>query len=616
MISFAQFLKEETEKPANSKEGKLTHLRHLEDEVLHGGHEGIGRADQFLQAAHEHLQGKDNDTHFSTKYDGAPSIVYGKHPKTGKFFVATKSAFNKDPKINYTDKDIEANHGHAPGLVAKLKEALHHLPKIMPKHGGVYQGDLMYGHGDVSTKGGQHHFTPNTLTYSSPADSAEGRRIKGSKLGIVTHTEYKGKGDLENMKAGVLTPESREKFKQDPDVNHIDPTEHPNPANYTSAEKTKFEEAREAARQAYKKMRPEAMETMAGHGTDMEAHVNNMIKTGGDPSVDGYIKHLNDRHDKEIAKLKRPETVEKKSQAHADVISHIVKHKKDFQNALEVHKNLQKAKDVLTHVMAKNSKFGHSIGGEATAPEGAVGVDKEGNMTKFVDRKEFSRQNFLKGKMQAKKNAEESGAKPEEKHHTIWFGRGQPITKGHEQGIKKALENADKTKGTHSIVFSHSNDSKNPLTPEQKLKHAKRAFPGANVSTSTPTRPNILHQAAEAHAAGATHLHVVAGSDRVKQYQDLLDKYNGQTSAHGHYNFKSIKVHSAGSRDPDAEGTEGISGTKMRAAAVANDRKTFHAGAPDTMSPKEKDEMMKDVQSGMPKPKPVKPPTKAPIKKK
>ena len=111
-------------------------------------------------------------------------------------------------------------------------------------------------------------------------------------------------------------------------------------------------------------------------------------------------------------------------------------------------------------------------------------------------------------------------------------------------------------------------------------------------------------------------MHVVAGSDRVEKYKELLNQYNGKTSAHGHYNFKKIEVHSAGSRDPDAEGTEGISGTKMRAAAAADDRKTFHAGAPSTMSPAEKDDMMKDVQAGLPKPKPTKPPTKAPIKKK
>jgi Family of unknown function (DUF6267) len=594
MKSFIEYLKEENEDP---KAGKLTHLRHLEDEVIHGGNEGVSRADQFLDNAHNHLLGHDTDTHFSTKYDGAPSIVYGVHPKTGKFFVATKSAFNKNPKINYTDEDIEKNHGHAPGLVDKLKEALHHLPKVMPSSGGVFQGDLMYGKGDVQTKKGMHSFTPNTITYSTPENSAEGKRIANSKLGIVTHTEYKGKGDLHNMTAGPLSEKRRAQFQQHPDVNNIDSTEKPNPANYTPEEQQKFQEHREAAKRIYKSMKPEALDALAGHGTDLEAHVNDMVRKGGKPSVEGYMDHLNAKHEKEVGKLKTPSNIEKKRQEHALDIEHITKNKQHFKKALELHQQLQKAKDVLTGVFAKNNHFHHSIGGETTSPEGTVAVNKDGDMTKLVNRQEFSRQNFLKGKMQAAKNA----PKTAEQHHTIWWGRGQPITKGHEKGIRKAMQIARDNGGTHSIIFSHTHDVKNPLTAEQKIKHAKRAFPGANITTSSSDQPSILHHAAAAHAAGATNLHVVAGADRVNQYKDLLNKYNGVKSKHGYYNFKNIDVHSAGERDENAKGTTGISGTKMRAAAAANDRKTFHAGAPDTMTPEQKDEMMRDVQKGMSK---------------
>ena len=184
-------------------------------------------------------------------------------------------------------------------------------------------------------------------------------------------------------------------------------------------------------------------------------------------------------------------------------------------------------------------------------------------------------------------------------HHTIWWGRGQPITKGHEIGIRKAADIAKSNGGGHTIIFSHTHDNKNPLTPEQKLKHAKRAFPDLNVKTSSKEQPSILHHAAALHKQGVSHLTVVAGQDRVPEYKKLLDTYNNKPGKHGNYNFKSIKVVSAGDRDPDAEGTEGISGTKMRAAAAAGDRKTFHAGAPDTMSPAQKDEMMKDTKDGM-----------------
>jgi hypothetical protein len=250
--------------------------------------------------------------------------------------------------------------------------------------------------------------------------------------------------------------------------------------------------------------------------------------------------------------------------------------------------------------MSKNNPWGHSIGNEPTTQEGVAAVNKDGDLHKFVDREEFSKQNFLKGKMQAARKA--ATETPEEKHHWMWWGRGQPITKGHEKGINKTRDIADAEGGTHSIIFSHSHDKSNPLTAEQKIKHAKRAFPGSNISSSSPDQPSILHHAAAAHARGVTHLHVVAGADRVDQYKLLLDKYKGVEGRHGFYpKDMNITVHSAGNRDDDAQGTEGISGTKMRAAAAANDRETFHAGAPDTMTPKEKDDMMKDTQAGMKK---------------
>ena len=139
-IDFRTFI---TEQEA-AQEGKaLKHLTHVEDMAIHGGHEGVAVADEHLRGMHDMLLGKNSKLHASTKYDGAPAVVFGTHPHTGQFFVATKSAFNKTPKINYTPKDIENNHGHAPGLVKKLKDALQYLPKVAPKK-GVYQGDMMF----------------------------------------------------------------------------------------------------------------------------------------------------------------------------------------------------------------------------------------------------------------------------------------------------------------------------------------------------------------------------------------------------------------------------------------------------------------------------------------
>ena len=187
-----------------------------------------------------------------------------------------------------------------------------------------------------------------------------------------------------------------------------------------------------------------------------------------------------------------------------------------------------------------------------------------------------------------------------EKHGVLAFGRMNPPTSGHEQVVNKMHEVAKKHNAEHNLVLSHSQDKKkNPLDVATKVKHAKNAFPGTNISGATKEKPTILHHAAEMHKSGVQHLHVVAGSDRQEAMHELLHKYNGQHAAHGHYNFKSITVHSSGERDPDSEGTAGISGTKMREHASAGNKKEFHKNLPSKMKPEHKDALYSDLRKSM-----------------
>ena len=186
-----------------------------------------------------------------------------------------------------------------------------------------------------------------------------------------------------------------------------------------------------------------------------------------------------------------------------------------------------------------------------------------------------------------------------EKHAVLAFGRMNPITSGHEKLVQKVKDIADSVGGSHHIVLSHSQDSKkNPLTAEQKLKHAKRAFPGTNFSTSDKEHPTYLKQAEKLHKQGVTHLHMVGGSDRAEDFHKYLHQYNG-THKGALYNFKSIKVHSAGERDPDAEGTTGISASKMRDHATKGNFKEFKKGVPSSMSHEHAKHMYNDVRKGM-----------------
>lgn len=143
MQRFLDYLREDEER----KEGKLLHITHAEDHPLLSGEKGFHKTMGVLLHAHNHIKAKHNNDTLTMKHDGSPAVVYGHHPENGKFFVATKSAWNSKPKLNYSHADVEKHHGHSPGLVKKLKDALDHIPKIAPKK-GVYQGDLLYSHED------------------------------------------------------------------------------------------------------------------------------------------------------------------------------------------------------------------------------------------------------------------------------------------------------------------------------------------------------------------------------------------------------------------------------------------------------------------------------------
>lgn len=186
-----------------------------------------------------------------------------------------------------------------------------------------------------------------------------------------------------------------------------------------------------------------------------------------------------------------------------------------------------------------------------------------------------------------------------DKTHVMTFMRANPPTIGHERVVNQVKQLATDLGGDHSVILSHTHDGqKNPLTAEQKLRHAQRAFPNTNVSTSSPESPSILHIASNLHKKGVNNLHVVVGQDRLKQFNDLLNKYNGYEGPHGYFNFKNIQLHSAGDRDPDAEGIEGVSGTSQRKHALTGNRENFHIGAPSAMAPEHKDELMNDIING------------------
>ena len=182
-----------TESVVAEAEGKNTHLEHLEDNIFNKGYEGAKEAINYLYSLHEMLEGNTNTpVSMTTKWDGAPAIVAGRDPASGKFFVGTKGVFAQKPKINFTEKDIDINHADVgdkdgSGLRKKLKLALKTLSKL--KWNTVAQGDFLFAKDTLDQKeiDGENYlvFKPNTLTYAVPAQSDLATDIVKSDIGIV-----------------------------------------------------------------------------------------------------------------------------------------------------------------------------------------------------------------------------------------------------------------------------------------------------------------------------------------------------------------------------------------------------------------------------------------------
>ena len=181
------------------------------------------------------------------------------------------------------------------------------------------------------------------------------------------------------------------------------------------------------------------------------------------------------------------------------------------------------------------------------------------------------------------------------------FGRFNPPTVGHEKLII-AVQSVARQKGGDFFIYpSQSQDpKKNPLDRNTKIKYMKKMFTKFAKNIISSNAKTALDVAVELYNKKKyTNLVMVVGSDRVQDFKKLLQTYNGEEKKHGFYDFDSIDVVSAGERDPDAEGVEGMSASKMRAAAVDGDFKSFRMGTPPSLSDADTKKMFNDIRKGM-----------------
>ena len=188
-----------------------------------------------------------------------------------------------------------------------------------------------------------------------------------------------------------------------------------------------------------------------------------------------------------------------------------------------------------------------------------------------------------------------------EEERTVYFtfGRMNPPTIGHEKLMTKLSEKSGKN--PYRVYLSHSQDAKkNPLTFNEKVKYARKMFPKhARQIMSDMKVKTVFDAATKLYNEGFKKVAMGVGSDRINEFNALLNKYNGKKGRHGFYNFENINVISAGERDPDADGAKGMSASKMRQAVMEKDFTSFSQGLPRSVSNSEAKKLYNSVRSGM-----------------
>ena len=187
----------------------------------------------------------------------------------------------------------------------------------------------------------------------------------------------------------------------------------------------------------------------------------------------------------------------------------------------------------------------------------------------------------------------------EEREVYFTFGRMNPPTIGHGKVMDMLAKKSGKA--DYKVFVSQSQDAKkNPLSYSDKIKHTRKMFPkhARNIMVDKSVKTAINAMVA-LYDQGYKSVTMVVGDDRITEFEVLLNKYNGTKARHGFYNFKNIKVVSAGKRDPDSAGVEGMSASKQRENASKNDFVSFSQGVPKSMSNPDTRKLFNDVRQGM-----------------
>jgi hypothetical protein len=415
MFKFSQYLSE-----ATSTAGKNLHLEHLEDEILNNGLAGGKAALNFLESLTEMLSSDvSSKVNVTVKWDGAPAVFFGIDPEDGKFFVAKKGIFNKNPKIYKSHADIEAD--TSGDLTEKLKIAFDNLQKLDVKT--VYQGDMMFTKSDLKSEtiDGESliTFQPNTIVYAVPSESDLAKQMKSAQMGIVIHTEYKGGPTLQDTSASFNIDISGLRKTKDVWFQDAEYKDTSGTSTFTAKETRDLNREIMQASKLLKNIKPneykafmKMQESLKGgqSGAGLKTYINSLVRkregiSNTRRATLGYAKYFEEWWTaKQIDTVKTEKSKANKTEIMQEHLKTIRKSKDvllnimEFMNALveikiQIIRKLEKVQQMTKTFIRTDSGF------NVTEPEGFVAVDKiDGKAVKLVDRMEFSFNNFTAAK--------------------------------------------------------------------------------------------------------------------------------------------------------------------------------------------------------------------------
>lgn len=389
-------------------EAKNTHMEHLEDNVLNGGVRGARESINFLRSMRDALSGRSSTkVNATVKWDGAPAIFVGKDPSDGKFFVAKKGIFNKNPKVYKTNAEVDAD--TSGDLSVKLKTALRYLKDINVE--GVIQGDLLFTKSDLKAEkiDGVDYITfhPNTIVYAVPMDSALGRHIRNSELGVVWHTRYTG-DRFESMRASFgIDAEKLGKIRGvwmiDAEYKDISGS-----ATMTAQETKLLDKHLTLAGKTFRKINAKHLNSISNNETLLmmiKTYHNSVIRQGQEivnpvKHAKGLVNFILNREKKELDKRKTPKGKETFAASFMPIKKWISNTPiQQIAAIFKLQMHLVHSKKLLITKMNQAAQLKTflktSKGFKITDEEGYVAIDHlSGNAVKLVDRLEFSYANF------------------------------------------------------------------------------------------------------------------------------------------------------------------------------------------------------------------------------